>query len=718
VTARSTTAGHRRRHDRPASRVRRVLHLAAAVAIVLVGLGAATAPATAGGATAAAARQAAPALELVGQPAFVHRGEPYTVDVDVTGAPTGATLDMVVHELLQSRQQFRTTLEGELGDVEHRVEQQPVTGAAGAASIGFTVGGSGTDLPSRGVYPVEVRLRDAGGEPIATTVTYLSYLPDDTPEFLPLDVAVLVDIAGPPALQPSGAYEPEAGTVDRVRERVQLAHDTAGVPLTLAPRPETVEALANRSIPEAALVEQLAEAAAGMPVLARPFVDVDLGALQRSDLLSEANQQADGGANVVRSRLAVEPTPGIWLSGPTFGAESSQVAVDLGINRAIVPPTAVDRGEGDDDEFDPPPTAPVQLGDGGPLTMVTDTALADHLTNGDGMVDAHRFIAELTSAWIEAPADHRGVVVHLPADAEIDPAVLAVALRALGDGQAVRAVPVEQIFDVPAPENGPATVSPTPVTSGPDLDGIAPTVRAVRSSISGVGALLDDPATAQSLEHSVLLSTGTDTPDDQRAAYVQRAEAALDSVQGAVTLPDAFRITLTSRSSSIPVTLTNNTDRPLSVRVELDSDQLEFPDGDVLTPVLAPGTTRIEVPVRTRTSGAFTLDVTVTSTNRAIVLDTSTFDVRSTAISGVGLVLSVGACLFLAIWWARHWRNTRRSRQLMPADAVTPAAGTPVLDESAALGAAMDAEPSPPATRNAGGPYRPAHMARPRSRSG
>ena len=153
------------------------------------------------------------------------------------------------------------------------------------------------------------------------------------------------------------------------------------------------------------------------------------------------------------------------------------------------------------------------------------------------------------------------------------------------------------------------------------------------------------------------MSTGVATPDADRAAYVDRVEAELRTVTGAVTLPDEFRITLTTRSSTIPVTLTNNTEQDLQVRVELDSDQLEFPDGDVLTPTLPPGTTRLEVRVRARTSGAFTLDVTVSSPDGTLVLDRSTFDIRSTAISGVGLLLSVGAGLFLAMWWGRHWRR-------------------------------------------------------------
>jgi hypothetical protein len=701
----------------------------------------------AGTATDAHRRQTGPTLELVEQPAWVRAGEPFTVQVRVGDAPAGASLGMVVHDRLQSRLEFRRTLAEEMGGQEYEVDPRPVppaTSGGATASVGFTPGSAGASLSGPGVYPVEIVLRSADGGTLATLVTYLSFLRDESAGLTPLDVAVLVDVAGPPILQPTGDYRPTDETLDRVRDRVQLLEDVAGVPLTLAPRPETIDGLANAGVPASSLIDRLRRLASRTPVLARPFVDVDLAALERADLLAEANSQNDGGAAVVRSHLQVEPSGGVWLAGPTFGDEAAQVAVDVGLGRAIVPQSAVeDLGNVDEDGSAAVPLAPVRYGDGGPLTLVTDDALASHLTSDDGVVAAHRFLAELAITWLEQPSIPRGVVVHLPADADIDPTVATTALGALADGQAARVVPVGELFsDELEPEGGTDTVTPAPALSSPDLDGVGPAIRSVRGDIAGVGALLDDPDTTRLLSHALLLGTGVETPDTQRSAYVGRAEEGLRSVAGAVTLPDAFRITLTTRSSTIPVRLTNNTERNLSVRVELDSDQLEFPDGDVLTPVLPPGTTSLDVDVRTRTSGAFTLDVTVTSPDRSLVLDTSTFDIRSTAISGVGLVLSVGAGLFLAIWWARHWRSSRRSRRLVPAEPQLagtappdggPRAGTGPPAPAGSPGPSGPpsgagppvATPPPPgasaADRSAYGspsplrhdqPYRPAHMAR------
>ncbi len=671
-----------------------------------------TAASRADPARAAAAPEQQAAVELVDQPAWVLPGERYDVRVQVTGAPADATIDMVVHQRLDSREEFRHTLEGDLGGNQLTVDAQPLAGAAvgpgGAVTVGFAPDEPGTRLPSRGVYPVEVRVTSAAGDVVGSVVTYLTYLKSEAPG-PPIDVAVLVDIAAPPTLMPDGTYTVPAGALDDVADRVDVLRETPDLPLTLAPLPETLEGLYHGGEGAAAVAEDLRVAAGRRPVFARPFVDVDLAALQRAGLVFEANAQAEGGANVIRNRLAIEPTGGMWLSGPTFGADAARLAVDLGIDRAVVPPSAV---AAEDGEPVPVPLAPVRLNEDGPIAMVSDPELAAHLT-GDGMVAAHRFLAELAITWLEAPADQRGIVVHLPPEADIDPEVVSMALGALADSQPARVVPVDQLFDISPLADGPNSLPLAPHEIASDLRPLAPVLESARSRVTGVGEVLGDPAVTSSLAQSLLLGTGSATPDADRQAYVDRTRTALDSVQGAVTLPDEFRITLTSRSSTIPVALENASDQELTVRVELDSDQLEFPEGTELEAVLAPGTTRLEVPVRARTSGAFTLQVTVTSTDGSVVLDRSTFDIRSTAISGVGLVLSVGAGLFLVIWWAGHWRRTRRSRALMPPDEPSGTGVDAGGGRPGTSGSGVAASPPPDDDAH----YRPAHMAGHRSRS-
>jgi hypothetical protein len=674
-------------------------------------IAAAAAPATPAG---AARRQAGPTVELVEQTNWVHAGEEFQVSVQVGGAPAGAGLQMVVHERLLSRSDFRQTLDAELGDTELTLGPRPLSElgpAAGPFTTGLGVGGQGQGLGGRGVYPVELRLVDAQGTELAHLVTYLAYLhaPNEEPSYTPLSVAVVLDVSGPPALRPDGDVRVASTTIDRARERADVLAATSDVPLTLAPQPETLDGLAESGGTGASTVQALVDASGERPVLARPYTDVDLAALRRSGLVSEADDQIGAGAAAVRNRFRREPLAGIWPSGPTLGNDGAEQAMELGIDRALVPSSAVEDDESGS-QAGAVPDAPVAV-TSELVAMVSDPELAEHLTGEEGgVIDAQRFLAELAIMWFERPSTPRAVAVHIPGDDPIDADTVAGALNGLTDGQAVQAVPLDQVFDVPPDPDGPTAVDLSTHEIDDDLEAIAGPLREARRGVGGVAGTL--AADGRSLERSLLLAAGTATPDHQRAAYVERVTRELDSLEGAVVLPDAFRITLTSRTSTVPVNIVNNLDRPLRVRIEFDSAQLDFLDGDFITQDLPPGATRLDVRVRALTSGAFTMGITVLTPDSSFELDQTTFDIRSTAVTGVGLVLSIGAGLFLAVWWARHWRKARRSRQLMPAGE------PPTVPASVAVAVDDGSEAAASASRQGDdtGDYHPAHMAGSRPR--
>jgi Family of unknown function (DUF6049) len=687
----------------------------AAVISLTAAMALASGSSAAGGAP-RATTQAAVELTLVDQTTWVHAGDEFSVSVQVAGASAGAALQLVVHDRLESRSGFQRTLDGEVGGTAATIALRPLAelGPAGQPlTAGFVVGGdAGEGLDGTGVYPVDVQVVDAQGTVLDSLLTHLVYLPtaEQTAAngFVPLAVAVVVDVSAPPALQPDGKIDVSDGTLELARERVALLTDAADIPLTVAPLPESLDGFADRDRQGAVVVDALVQAAAGRPVLARPYTDIDLTELERAGLIGEANAQAEAGADVVRRRFGQEPLPGIWLSGPTLGANAARLAVDLGITRALVPPTAIEEQSGS--ISGPVPDAPVTLGDGGPLAMVSDDELLTRLTDDDGVLGGQRFLAELAIWWLERPTRPRAVAVHIPGDATLDRAAAARALTGLADGQAAQPVTLDDLFASVAPlaDDGSTTVTATPHEATGDLTSVAGSVERVGDDVRGVASTVGDEAAGRTLARSLLLATGSATPDDQRRAYVDRVSTELGTLSDAIELPDEFRITLTSRTSTIPVNINNRSDQPLEVRVELSSSQLEFPDGDVIPIELQPGGTRLEVPVRILTSGAFPLDITVTSPDGSIELDRTTFDVRSTAVTGVGLLLSIGAGLFLAVWWARHWRRTRRSRHLMPPGSAPAPADADSDDGLARAGHAGT---------NDVADYHPAHMAAPRSRS-
>ena len=112
----------------------------------------------------------------------------------------------------------------------------------------------------------------------------------------------------------------------------------------------------------------------------------------------------------------------------------------------------------------------------------------------------------------------------------------------------------------------------------------------------------------------------------------------------------------------------------MRVQIRFESEKLEFPAGAVpdeagCAPILAgfactlpPRNTTIRFPVETRASGHLpAADDRHRPRTASSPSASARYTVRSTVVSGVGIFLTIGAGLFLAIWWITHWRASRRA---------------------------------------------------------
>ena len=115
-----------------------------------------------------------------------------------------------------------------------------------------------------------------------------------------------------------------------------------------------------------------------------------------------------------------------------------------------------------------------------------------------------------------------------------------------------------------------------------------------------------------------------------------------------------------------------------AVRTTVYSDadgHYEFPKleaGTYTLRIAQPREFRPFVQEKVEISGANALDDIVLTR-----ITSGEFNVRSTAVSGVGLVLTIAAGLFLLIWWGRHFRRTRRDKRLIASDHPSMRESTP-----------------------------------------
>jgi len=83
---------------------------------------------------------------------------------------------------------------------------------------------------------------------------------------------------------------------------------------------------------------------------------------------------------------------------------------------------------------------------------------------------------------------------------------------------------------------------------------------------------------------------------------------------------------------------------------------------DETTVVLPAGVSTVNVEMESRSLGRSPLRIQIMTPDRVLLAETS-FGVRSTAVPGLGLLLSATALLFLMVWWARSIMTTRARRK-------------------------------------------------------
>lgn len=653
--------------------------LAGALALLLAV--AAAAPSLASPTDRATSAQPA-ALELVTQTPTVAPGGTFDLAVRPTGLPGDAYLDVVIRGRVRSRSELAASMNGD-GLRSQVYAASPLltslpTDAQGArhllVSLDPAVAG-GVPISSPGAYPVQVSAQDVAGTELASFVTHLIVRPGPTDESPPLAVSVVAELDAPAALQPDGSTRLGADVVTGLQGLTTALAETTGVPATLAARPETLDALAaaGASQPAAAeLLDLLPRAAAGRSALSLPFADVTPDDLVTANLPDELARQTERGAATIEGALGVTPVGTSWLADDGLGERGLRSLRALGVRHLVVGADAVE------------PLRPGVLslslaqpflvpstGDEEVDALALDPELLARLeSEGAPGLTVSRVLAELAVLWFEQPGIARGAV--LPVDEGTDPAVVRGLLSGLSTSGILRPVSLDDAFAAAAPlrQPGGGGVSRALVdrssTASISRD-VAFSLGTQRARLASLAGLLGGSPVISGLEAHLLVAVARDLRPSERSAHVETVGAAIDGVVGGVTTQARETITLTARDGTVPITLHNDTGAPVVVVVHARSTKLEFPEGDAIELTLSEPITRLDLAVRARTSGSVKLDLSVTSPDGLLVLDDHKLTVQSTAISGAGALLSAGAAVFLLVWWARHWRRTRRSAKLVDA---------------------------------------------------
>ncbi len=630
-----------------------------------------------------AAAQTDGRIDLVAQTAFVG-DTPATIDLKLS-APPDSRIRIQIFEALTDREEIRAGYQG-LGDQRPFSDftcavDEPVEGAP--CQLNSTGEILSIEIPdqeigeilriNQGALPVVITLRDSTGDTIDTLITHLLVLDDHQDRTL--HIAFLADLSAPLALQPDQTIQLD--TRDLL-ERAKRIAQRSQVPITVALQPETLQALAT-SQPDQ--LDELIELLTDRPVLNAPWVDLDEEAWRLANDTNLITDQYNHGTAVITEILGREPTTTSRLD-PNATPETLALLRSNGTETAIVEADRIRLPNGTST------LAPIRLAatNGETMTAIAiDDSLRQTLNHPDPELAGQRALTELA---IEAANSTTDTAILFDLD-QLEAATLDVLLDGVNQRRGLQTSSVARALQVPVarnPEGQPlvVTLAPTPT---PDLSQRSADIGVTRGTVNAYASMIAPERTPITpLETLMRAAAASQLSEQQSAAYTRSVFEEVLTGTADITIEPAERITLTDRHADLRITVRNGQPLPITVELLLSAEKLRFVDGERFSRTLDPGDNEILVRVETLASGDARVTVNITSPGGQIELTEGVVDIRSTAISGLGLVISIIALAVLGGWWARTILRVRRNRAATTVVDTAPAtvADAPIAADTSA----------------------------------
>jgi hypothetical protein len=662
----------------------------------------------------AGAAPAGPSLTLLSQTSWIQQKGMFDMSLRVQAPdPANDKLQILIFPPVGTRTDFASVLAGKPPGYASwsalpKVASLPRSGGGVGVAIPVNQPPAAKSLyeeylsPSAtSVVPVRVSLADnAGnsiGEPLYTFLTYVQAAPAAPDQ--PVSVATVVPVASSPVLHSDGSLgslpAPESNRLANLATAMS-AHPSVHV--SVQAEPETLQALAssesgtdNQTLNE---LRSLAHSQS-IQVLPATYTDISVAELNAAGLNNAAAQQLQAGATTISTLLNVTPSNKTWVVNGPLDAATLGFITSSGATQLIVPDADLSAMGSAALFYGYFPHPTLLSGSGAsdlPVYAADPELTADVTRETSPVLAANQLAADLALLYTITPSSTQGVVVMPPARWSADPTFVATLLAALDGNPLLKTVSASDLFTSdPQPEQ-PVTRNLAPPSNDPSTSSAFSSQEA--KSITTAGTMVDavsqvfpdakDAATLEALQTRLLTAESLEVSDLQRGSLIGTVVEVTQKSLRAITLPAEQSITLTSTHGQLPLTILSSPSKTARIQLKLTSSRLIFqafspPGGHCQVPVatsevctltLSAQNTTIKVPVQARSSGVFPLEVDLLSPDGVQPPgipgwhDSDT--VRSTAISGVGVVLIVLAVVSLAIWWARDLRHGRRARRLVP----------------------------------------------------
>lgn len=638
------------------------------------------------GVSSSASAQTVGALELVAQSSWVDDGGIFNAQVRVAGANPASSVSVRVlspwetrSDLQDQRTEDASTLL-EIGPILLADAQEtsnavlPLEIEVGRQTINAQppVDDEQDVLPllvtdgDAAVYPLEVVLRDADGEILDQFVTSIIYIPR-TDRGLPLATSVLLDTEVGATIDTDGQSTLTASDVERLGIIVDAISQHRANRVSLSITGETLASLSRSDLEGAqAVLDAISEGITAEQLLPQPITRLEEQAWIDAGFVNDLEDLYSRGADITEELTGLRPNTTVAVLDESISDTGLSALQGLGIDGVVVQPQHLTPL--DPTVFPEPLTTRFLVPAPGiePVpAMAIDADLENHfLSPAPVTLAANRFLAELTFLSLQNRDVPAGVVVSAPSGWQPNPAFLNIILSGLERIPTLTGATPQEVLATAAftPTDGLDSLSPplrrelTPQDPPTELRSYRAEFSQAQTTIAAWSTVIaSDTASVDQLYELLELSTSDDRSAPERSALIEQIYNIIDTQkEGSITTPAFETITLTGRTSDVPVLIDNNLPTDAQVILVLDSEKLDFPEGREVTTVLAPGSNRIEIPIETRGSGDSPIRIQIFSPDRSVLLGSSEILVRAFAFSGVGVLIGALAVAVLLVWWLRH----------------------------------------------------------------
>ena len=216
------------------------------------------------------------------------------------------------------------------------------------------------------------------------------------------------------------------------------------------------------------------------------------------------------------------------------------------------------------------------------------------------------------------------------------------------------------IFGTPARGLG-ALPNAVDLVAGIDDGGLD--VEAVREDANHAASMLVDSALPAAWVSELDAIQSSDV-DDEAAIRLAAIDAEIDAVLSAIEAPEPFTFTLTGTSNTLRLPIRNTGEEPLHVDIRVRSPKLTTDEPTQQVDVPALSSVEVNVPVKARSRGTFTIEVDVLAPDGYRLVPPVVLKGRVSHVSGLAQVMTGGAALVLASWWYTQLRRRRAERRV------------------------------------------------------